>query len=339
MSNFFSRPNLDDLQFRQVPGSELSLSGLTRIGTYSGLTLTNGNGEDVLITLSGASTATTQGYVLTYIDGQVSLQASAASGTSTIFDTHRETTRSGIPTVCVGGDCSINNFLEGYFFPAVGPSSSLSIATGGSDREFGDDGDGILCYQAIRETNQICSVAIDTNGNGDYDEVLPSPPIAGDCCGITGYTTYSFSCATPPTGTTETSLSFGICVETVCNEVSTGSTSITWRNKRFVVKSSEKYSDCEISGILTSSTGELSTTKTKTICNEVFNNEFFYYVYPSSFGTPIFTVNGLQNNGWGDTGSGTLYKFDYTNDMGYENQYYVARSDNRITGTYNIGIT
>ena len=62
-------------------------------------------------------------------------------------------------------------------------------------------------------------------------------------------------------------------------------------------------------------------------------------MYPSSFGTPNFTVNGQPNNGWGNAGAGTLYKFDYTNTYGYKNQYYVARSDNRISGTYNIVIS
>lgn len=335
---FFSRPNLDDLQFKQTPNTVLSLSGQTRIRTWSGLTLSDGAGGDILVTASGASSATTEGYVLTYLNGSISLQPSSASGGTFTFDTDRATTRSGIPSVNVGGACTVNNFLEGYFFPAVGPSSSLSIASGGASREFGDSAVGNLCYRAERETNQICFVAVDDDADGSFDNIIVSGPIAGDCCGTVSYT-YPGTCPIPPTGTSQTSVSYSVCVEStaVPTEVSTSSANITWRNKRFTLKSSTLYTDGTISAAL--SGGELSTSIGKTLSNQVFNNEFFYYVYPSSFGTPNFTVNGLPNNAWGNAGTGTLFKISYTNAQSYVNEYYVARSDSRITGTYNIVIS
>jgi hypothetical protein len=333
---FFSRPNLDDIQFKQTPNSNLSLSGQTRIRSWSGLTLSDGAGGDIIITTSGASSGTTEGYVLTYMNGLISLQPSSASGGTFQFDTHRETSRSGIPNVCVGGTCTVNNFLETYFFPAVDPQATLSIATGGSTREFGDDGVGDLSYCGIRETNKICLIAIDTDANGTYDEFPVSSPINGDSGGTFPYT-YALSCAAPPTGTTQTSVSFKNCVEDVCGECDITNASITWRSKRFVVKSSVLYNDNSITATL--SGGELSTSIGKTLLNESFNNQFFYYIYPSSFGTPSFTVNGLPNNAWGNPLTGTLFKINYTNTYGYTNQYYVARSDSRITGNYNINIS
>lgn len=337
---FFSRPNLEDLQFKQTPGSVLSLSGQTRIKTWSGLTLSDGAGSDILITASGASSATTEGYVLTYLNGLISLQPSSSSGGTFQFDTDRLTTRSGIPSVCVGGACTVNNFLEGYFFPAVDPNATLSIASGGASRQFGDCSVGNLCYQGLRETNQICLIALDHNADGSYEAPFPvTSPIAGDCCGTQAYT-YSFGCATPATGTSQTSVSFKVCVADVCAKCDITTASISWRNKVFGLKSSTLYSDGSISAALGSAfVSELSTTKARTLSNQIFSNQFFYWIYPSSFGTPTFTVNGLPNNAWGNSGSGTLFKFDYTNTNGYTNQYYVARSDSRITGTYNINIS
>lgn len=333
---FFSRPILDDIQFKQPIGSELSLSGQTRFRSWSGLTLSDGGNGDILLTVSGASSGTTEGYVLTYLNGLISLQPSSASGVTSVFDTHRETTRNGIPQVCVGGTCTVNNFLEGYFFPPTGPETSLSIATGGSTREFGDCSVGNLCYEAIRGTNQICLVAINDDGNSGYDTCPVTTPIAGDCNDTTSYT-FQFSCATPATGTSQTSVSFDILVEDTITCSATTSSSITWRNKRFTLKTSTLYTDDSITAAL--SGGELSTTRDKTITNEVFNNHFFYYIYPTSFGIPNFTVNGLPNNAWGSIDVNTLFIIDYTNVNGYSNQYYVARSDNRITGTYNINIS
>lgn len=328
---FFSRPNLEDLQFKQTPGSVLSLSGMTRIRTWSGLTLSDGVGGDIPVTATGA----TDGYVLTYTSGLISLQASSASGGTTIFDTHRPTTRSGVPVVNVSGACTINNFLEGYFFPAVGPSSSISVASGGASRQFGDAGYGNLNYSATRETNQICLVAVNDNAVAGYNNIILSSPIVGNCSGTVAYT-YPGSCPIPPTGTSQTTVSYGVCVKDTSQCTSISSASITWRNQRFAFQSTTLYTDASIVPAL--SGGELSTTKAKTI-TLTFNNQFFYYVYPSSFGTPSFTVNGLPNNAWGNAGTGTLFKINYTNSNGYLNQYYVARSDSRITGTYNIAIS
>lgn len=335
---FFSRPNLEDLQFKQTKNSVLSLSGQTRINNWSGLTLTDGDGNYIPITLSGASTATTQGYVLTFINGLVSLQPSSSSGGTYVFDTDRYTTRSGIPSVCVGGACTINNFLEEYFFPAVPPTSSLSIISGGVNREFGDCSYGNLCYSVIRCTNPIESASIDTNADGSYNY-----PIVGACPnGANGTVAYTYpsSCAVPPSGTSQSSVTFSLTGKTVCSETTTSNASITWRNRVYGLKSSVLYTDDSISAALGGAfISELSTTKQKTLSNQTFNNEFFYWVYPSSFGVPSFIINGLPNNAWGNIVTGTLFTINYTNAHGYLNQYYVARSDNRITGTYNIVIS
>ena len=334
--SFFSRPDLSDLQFKQLADSELHLSGTTYFMKPDGLQIAGDSGTTIPIVGTGA----TDGFVLTYYDGSITLQASSASGGTTIFDTYRPTTRLGVPEVNVGveygGTCTINNFLEGYFFPAVPPSASICIASGGASREFGAAVYGNLCYEAIRETNPINLVAVNDNAVAGYNNIILSSCIAGDCCGTVAYS-YSGTCPIPPTGTSQTSVSYGVCVETICSEVSVSSASIIWRNKRFTLQSTVLYTDGSISAAL--SGGELSTTRIKSLSNQIFNNQFFYYIYPTSFGTPTFTVNGLPNSAWGNAGAGTLFKIDYTNVNGYENQYYVARSDNRITGTYNIVIS
>ena len=151
---FYSRPDLSDLQFKQIPESELHLSGTTYFMKPGGIEVaTDSSGTTAPIIATGASS----GHVLTYLNGEIKL-APAGAASDILFDSCRPTTRSGVPVVTVSG-CTVNQFLEGYFFPAVGPSSSLSIASGGASREFGDCSIGNLCYQGIRETNQICLIA------------------------------------------------------------------------------------------------------------------------------------------------------------------------------------
>ena len=336
---FFARPNLSDLQFKQEIDSSLSLSGITKIRNWSGLTITDGIGGDVIITASGASAINTEGHVLTYMDGLISLKPSSTSGGTFQFDTHRETTREGVPPITVGGECTVNNFIEGYFFPAVAPSSALSIVGNVLSREFGDSYHGQLCYEALKNSNEICLIALSWQGENVYAcPYVTTIPISGDCSGI--YTcsyTYPATCSIPATGTSITSVSYSVCVEDVTALASVSSKTITWRNNKFIMKSSTLYTDDSIVGALTG--GVLSSSILLDLSKENFSNEFFYYVYPSSFGEPSFIVNNLPNNGWGNISNNTLFKFNYTNPNGYINQYYVARSDNRITGEFNINIT
>jgi len=338
--SFFSRPDLSDLQFKQLADSELHLSGTTYFIKTDGLQIADGSGNTIPIVGTGA----TDGFVLTYYDGSITLQASSASGGTTIFDTHRPTTRSGVPVVNVSGACTINNFLEGYFFPAVPPSSSLSVASGGNDREFGDSTYGNLCYDATRNTNQLCSAGVDTNADGSYDCFPITTPITGSCNGIYAYS-FPGTCAAPATsGASQNSASYGMCVSTTASEVSCSSAGITWRNKKFYFLSSTLYAAVDaltLQGIANGLIGAqavLSTSKSANL-SLTFSNEFFYYMYPTTFGTPSFTVNGLPNNAWGNAGTGTLFKIAYTNSNTYLNEYYVARSDSRITGTFTIAIT
>jgi len=131
MASFFARPNLEDVQFKQIPGSLLTLSGQTRIATTSGLTLTDGGTGFVPIILTGG----TEFDVLTYRGGKMVLQPLSGSSGSGIYS-------GASPTTCtVGGlvsgspisGCSISKILESILVPTLypaltPPSASLSLS-------------------------------------------------------------------------------------------------------------------------------------------------------------------------------------------------------------------
>jgi len=328
--SFFSRPSLEDLQFKQLVGSTLTLSGQTKIAKTTGLTLSNGAGSYVPIILTGG----TSGETLTYINGQVVFRAPNIS-TTPIFNTCRPTTRVGIPTVDVGGVCSVQNFLEGYFFPSVVPSSSISIVTGGNIREYGDCSVGNLCWSVVRNTMPISDIKLSIDGSGAFNSIVI--PNGGSQNGLTGYS-YSFSCAAPGSGVTSTSVNFKVCANTCINEPTSGATAIIWSNKNFYFKDPVLLTQYTVGAVLSATTGHLSTTIALST-GMTFNNEFFYYAYPKVYGTPTFTIDGFSNNAWGNIGSGTLFTTTFVNTKGYANKYYVARSDNRISGTFNICIS
>lgn len=97
--SFFSRPNLENLQFKQTIDAILGLSGQTQILKTSGLTLADGAGNNIVITASGASLASNM-YVLTYRHdlGKIILMSGATAGGLGFYpyDDHATVTVGGI---------------------------------------------------------------------------------------------------------------------------------------------------------------------------------------------------------------------------------------------------
>ena len=117
--SFFARPNLSDLEMKQLIGTQLTLSGQTRIATTSGLTLTDGVGGFIPIVATGA----TIGSVLTYNGNKIVLISS--SGTSGGLYSGASPT-----TISVGGlisgssiaSQSISSIIESIVAPVLNPS-------------------------------------------------------------------------------------------------------------------------------------------------------------------------------------------------------------------------
>jgi len=129
---FFSRPNLDNVQFKQLSGTTLTLSGITQIATISGFTLTDGAGSNIIVTAEGAGIS---GQVLAY-DGAGKIRlADPSSGASTGIYTCAS------PTTCtVGGlnactdicNWQIDTILQAILVPTLcstitAPSSTFTI--------------------------------------------------------------------------------------------------------------------------------------------------------------------------------------------------------------------
>lgn len=325
---FFARPILDDVQFKQTSDSILTLSGQTRIATPSGLTLIGTSGYIPIMANSG----NTNYNVLTYINGQIKLLPQSGGGSGVYSGAS--------PTTCtVGGlcsgtsisGCSISSILETILVPPIPLSTSISVITGGNDRQFGDYGVGNLCWNAYKNTNFITCISISRCGDSIFQSLYSGAGI-GTTGGTTGYT---FSTPTPTSATTSLNAIFYLSAKTTANETNIVNADITWRNKKFYFGNSTLYNSSAISVVLSATTGQLSTDKSLNV-NQTLNNQFFYYAYPKTFGTPSFTVNGLPNNAWGNPLTGTLFTITFVNTNGYSNQYYVARSDNKITGTFSI---
>lgn len=307
MSGFFTRPSISDTQMRQLTGDTINLSGTTNfVGTLKS--------KGTII--DGSVTGATSGDVLTYIGGG-RIKLTSGSGASA-FDSNRTTTRSGIPAVNVAGS-TVNQFLEGYFFPSVPPGAALS---GGNTRYFGDNSTVNLSYTATRNTLPITSIKLDgvaitiTNGGNTQS-------------GVTGKTL-----STPNTNQT-----FTLAVKDSSNATTNASTSVVFSNKRYFYGDNVNLIGQSDAAITTNvnlhdpANAEFASSRVKGTFSLTLSGQFFYYVIPASFGTPSFVINGLSNTDF------SSQAFTHTNPFGFTVPFVIWRTNNLLSGNFSFSVS
>lgn len=310
--SFFTRPNLSDVQFRQLTGDTLTMSGTTN---FSG-TLKS-KGVEIDATLTGATSAVT-GSVLTYLAGKIRLAPS--SGGDSAFDSNRTTTRSGIPAVNVGGS-SVKQFLEGYFFPSVPPTA---LITGGGTRQFGNNAGFTLNWTATRQTQPITSITV--NGlavaSGFFNALIQGGSVSSGT---------SATIASPNVNQTYT---MNI---TTASESVNASTSVSFSHKRYFYGDNQDvlaFNDTNTSSnvnLYDPSNAEFGG-KAKSTFSITLSGQYFYYVYPTSLGAASFTINGLSNTDF------SFKDFTFTNPFGYATSFRMYKTNNLLNGTFSIAV-
>lgn len=333
--SFYTRPILEDDQFKQLSGSTLTLSGSTDfVGTLKS------KGIEIDASYTG-TTASNVGKALA-LDENGIIKLQDVEGADLSFDSSRTTTRDDIPQVNIGGT-TIGEFLEGYFFPAIAPAASISISSGGNNREFGDNTIGLLAWSVVKNTNLITSINI-----FPHDD-LTSTSIAvgggGSQNGTLGYTVLS-SKYNPSVGTNIKEGNYKIIVSDGQTTPTEANSKITWRHNAFWFGDTNLYNSLDPASVTllsnkikSVSTSKILTTTLQRTISVTLNNQYFYYATPTFLGIPKFKVNGLPNTAWGNSTINTLYNISFVNSHNYTENYTICRSDSKITGTYEIIIT
>ncbi|MFW6377069.1 MAG: hypothetical protein ACOCZ5_00340 [bacterium] len=182
---FFNRPNLEDLQFRQISGSTLTLSGTTKIASQQGLELMASGNTFVPINIFDAGSGT-DGYSLVYDNTQGVIRLMDISGgtASNMYNGRSPSTIEvgGIDSGSVLTGRTVQDILQEMLSPAIEPSVSepnhlLSIIPPSTNYEVGcviditrnvdfnrgsvspvydSSGDEIASSQDIRAGNPVC---------------------------------------------------------------------------------------------------------------------------------------------------------------------------------------
>lgn len=320
---FFTRPDLSDIQFKQMSGSTLTMSGVTDF-----IGILKSKSVEIDATLTGATSAIT-GHVLTFLNGKIRLApggSGGGGGGGNAFNSSRTTTRVGVPAVNIGGS-TIQQFLEGYFFPSVPPTLSI---TGGGTRMFGNNAGFTLNWTVTRRTLPITSITV--NGLS-----VPSGFFVGLAQNA------SLSSGTTATITTPNTNQNYILNTTTASENVNASTSVAFSHKRYFYGDNQNLLD---DGLFTDAgrstnvnlhdvvgESEFAASRVKSSFAITLSSQFLYYVYPVTFGNASFTINGLANTDF------SFKDFTFTNPFGFATTFRIYRSNNLLNGTFNIAVT
>ena len=204
---FFARPNLDDVQFKQLSGSTLTLSGETKIAEPKGLKLTDGSGGFVPLIATGG----TEFDVFTYRSGCMVLQPMSGGTGSGVYS-------GASPTTCsVGGlsagtsiyGCSISKILEEILVPTVYPTivnpylQSMSISPSSTLYEVGCnvtvsvcDTFNAGCIDPLYDSGGTCHGCVSRSCGAMYYEYHKNGSVDG--CNISSLPSDSYSISFSP---------------------------------------------------------------------------------------------------------------------------------------------
>lgn len=221
----------------------------------------------------------------------------------------------GIPVGSTFNNLSIQQMFDNMFYPYVGPVSSISpnITT----IEYGYSTQLInLNWSISAKKNVVISASITIPGSSTV--TLSTPIVANTTSSL------SVSGVSPVLNTNTT---FTLNVNDYNSSNSTGGThsstcQVTWSNKRY-------WGSFSVLGSLTSSQilglsySELSPTRVQTRNGINGGGKYLVFAWPTSFGTPVFVINGLTSNAWTKVNSA----FTFTNSYGYTASYDVWMSN------------
>lgn len=177
-------------------------------------------------------------------------------------------------------------------------------------------------------TNGVGTVEVGTTVNNiDLDWTLSKTPVTQSLnqgIGSLATATRDYTAS----GTYTSSITFTLTVSDGTSS-DNASTTASFQHRRYWGSSANtSLTDPQILGL----TKEFSSSRvqSRTLSPSA---QYVYFAYPTSFGAATFTVNGLLNSAW------TLVQRNVVNASGHSEPFNIYRSDNLLTGTYQIAIS
>lgn len=221
------------------------------------------------------------------------------------------------------GTYSMQQMFDMLLYPYI--PLTIGSLSGGNNREFGSGTVVNLVWSVVAGSSPI--TLINVNGTS----VVPT---GGNQNGVAG----------PFNSTANVTTSFGMTAYDGTTYVN-ASTSVTWSNRRYWGTSNifGTLNDSQILALggitiyagMGASGSELSGTRNKTYTGFNGNGNYLVFAWPTSFGNPSFTVNGLPNTAF----TKVQGPYTFANQYGYTASYDVWMSNTIQNSPLNIVIS
>ncbi len=222
---------------------------------------------------------------------------------------------------------SMQQMWDLLLYPYVAPGAGLSSL---AYRQYGQSTSVTLSWSVTKNTNSITSIIVD---------LLPQSPTGNSQIGTKAASgTHSNTPSISTTNTFTMSCADGI-------NTTSASTSLVFMNKRYwgyidlaSIGSPDLTTDPGLSGsvgsyitdvMIKALTSELSTTKSKNYEGIDGGGKHLIFAFPSSFGTPSFSVNGLPNTAFTKVKS----SFAFVNEYSFSGTLYDVWVSNTVQGS------
>ncbi len=270
-------------------------------------------------------------------DVQIMASQSASASTYYSNSTPVPVTIGGISAGVTFSNASMSDMFNQLLYPYIAPSASLSITT--TSYQYGGPTSFVFSWSVTAHTNPVSPIIV--NGNVKAVPVPPNPSSGSQA--LTG--THSL---TP--GISQTNVFGMVYGDSVTSVTYSTTATITWMNKRYwgyinlsslgnpnlttnpgssslvgsyitdaMVNSGVNGASANGDSILNPNSGrELSITKNKTYTGINGAGNHLLFAFPTSFGTPAFSVNGLPNTAFTKVRSNLAF----TNETGFSGTNY-----------------
>jgi hypothetical protein len=203
------------------------------------------------------------------------------------------------------GTFSVQQMFDMLLYPYITPGASISVDK--SLKEFGENPTVILSWNVTRNTGTVSSIIV----NGA--PVVPT----GD----------SQSGTSSASAIANTLTTFTMSVSDGTSTIN-GTTSVSWLNKRYwgIFPTLSPLTSPQIYGLSGAGIGtgnELASNFSRSYNGINGGGQYLTFAWPTSFGTPTFTINGLPNTAFTKVNS----SFAFTNVWGYVENYDVWMSN------------
>lgn len=237
----------------------------------------------------------------------IEIVASQSASASVLYSNTLPTPISigGIPAGTTFSNKTMTEMWDSLLYPYIAPSSSLS---GGNTREFGSSNAVTLSWSATRGSKAITTIIVD------------GTPIVA--------TGNNQSGTKSTTATQNVNTSFTMTVSDIPNGSSTvsSSTSVSWSSSIYwgktptfalpsmVISGSQPaWAD----GASVGSGKAITSTKSRSYNGINGAGQYLVFSWPTTYGTPTFTINGLPNTAFTKIGTAVAH----TNMFGYTINY------------------